>query len=472
MSLKSWAFALSMAFSAISGNARADDPVIVQEDIGQCIAEESEKPSIIRNLEQAIDYYDKYESPKITFSKGITLNDSYEKRKKEEVQKLLVSQKLLTSYSPGCFETATVNALKKFQAKNHIKKDGKVGESTSKALSKIAKFEIDKNYELVPDENCFLGLDDIKMIEEIQDALNFHNYLSKEPNGKLDDETVNAIKIYKRRNAIADSGRIDRNLVNHLLTPSEKRADLLKEAFSAVSKCNCIEQGNNIYINLPEFRLRWYFGGIKVFDADIIIGNTSRKGRWQTRVQQGVIEQATINPWWSVIPGDLTDETINDLERSGSLRQTMEQLVDGKWIMAPDAVVGTKFRQRPGPWNALGRVAYDFKSIYGEKLHGTTAKHLFNKNVRAFSHGCMRLSDELKLFRKFQELGLASSELNLEKLIEEKGKDGIFITKKVKLSSPVKINVIYFRAFAEEDENGIYMTMPADIYDYRKSRAK
>jgi murein L,D-transpeptidase YcbB/YkuD len=49
-----------------------------------------------------------------------------------------------------------------------------------------------------------------------------------------------------------------------------------------------------------------------------------------------------------------------------------------------------RWRQPPGPTNALGQVKFvmpNSKAIY---LHDTNAKSRFNSRVRAFSHGCIR----------------------------------------------------------------------------------
>ncbi|HET8772166.1 MAG TPA: ATP-binding cassette domain-containing protein, partial [Thermoanaerobaculia bacterium] len=50
-----------------------------------------------------------------------------------------------------------------------------------------------------------------------------------------------------------------------------------------------------------------------------------------------------------------------------------------------------RIRQRPGPWNALGRLKFNMPNHYNVYLHDTPAKTLFGRSFRAFSHGCIRL---------------------------------------------------------------------------------
>jgi murein L,D-transpeptidase YcbB/YkuD len=51
----------------------------------------------------------------------------------------------------------------------------------------------------------------------------------------------------------------------------------------------------------------------------------------------------------------------------------------------------TRVRQRPGDKNALGLVKFMFPNDFNIYLHDTPNDELFEKDVRAFSHGCIRL---------------------------------------------------------------------------------
>jgi murein L,D-transpeptidase YcbB/YkuD len=54
-------------------------------------------------------------------------------------------------------------------------------------------------------------------------------------------------------------------------------------------------------------------------------------------------------------------------------------------------------RQKPGPGNSLGLVKFLFPNDYHIYLHDTPAKNLFSESKRAFSHGCIRISETKKL---------------------------------------------------------------------------
>ena len=52
-----------------------------------------------------------------------------------------------------------------------------------------------------------------------------------------------------------------------------------------------------------------------------------------------------------------------------------------------------KLRQDPGSWNALGTMKFVFPNKYSVYLHDTPNHDLFSRSSRAFSHGCIRVSD-------------------------------------------------------------------------------
>lgn len=308
-------------------------------------------------------------------------------------------------------------------------------------------------------------LQDSGFVLELQEALFFHGYLDKTPDGVLDDQTTDSIIDYKRRNALHGQSA-DNLFLSHLSTPSEVRVKLLQESLKAAEK---FDLENDIYVNIPEFKMRYYFGGDLKLSMDIIVGNgkvkPSGSGRWRTVVQKGTIEDVVVNPLWAAASKDLVEDTKKDLRASASFRKHMEQYIDGKWVPVDSSVNGSKFRQMPGPWSLQGRINFDFKGGYGESLHGTPYKYLFDKNVRNFSHGCMRIEDEVALFEKFQEFGVADPSIDIYDLTKDNGVR--LKTMKVKLLNPVDVKVVYLRSWVD----GSVMMMFPDIYGYNNSIA-
>lgn len=305
---------------------------------------------------------------------------------------------------------------------------------------------------------------DQAQVRSLQEALVFHGYLDQVRNGELDAETLDAISVYRRVNALPSSGRIDSYLVSHLAISSGRRVKLLEEV---LDKVRFMSAENSIHVNIPEFKLRFYSDGMLKAELDVIVGSRKEDGKWHTNVQRGSLEKVEVNPWWNVPRGDMTDEVRKDLERYPLLRSTMVQLVSGSWVPVKGGVHGARFRQKPGNGNSLGRLAYVFNSRYGEFLHGTPNKRLFRNNVRAYSHGCIRLEDEFYLFNALKDAGLADADL--DGLLNAR-EGSTYKTGYVVLSEPVDVHVAYLRAWVEEGSYGLRMVMPPDVYDYGDSR--
>jgi murein L,D-transpeptidase YcbB/YkuD len=56
-----------------------------------------------------------------------------------------------------------------------------------------------------------------------------------------------------------------------------------------------------------------------------------------------------------------------------------------------------KIYQKPGKFNSLGRIKFVVPNTDGIFLHGSPYKSLFDKEIREFSSGCVRLQKTIEL---------------------------------------------------------------------------
>jgi murein L,D-transpeptidase YcbB/YkuD len=139
-----------------------------------------------------------------------------------------------------------------------------------------------------------------------------------------------------------------------------------------------------ILVNVPAFKLVAYDSGKQVLEMKVIVGQ-EYEGK-ATPVFADTMQYVVFRPYWNVTP------TIQEKEFAGrDLPEGFEYYTDGGQ---------TRIRQRPGPKNALGLVKFLFPNDFNIYLHDTPNDELFKKDVRAFSHGCIRLEkpDELAQF--------------------------------------------------------------------------
>jgi murein L,D-transpeptidase YcbB/YkuD len=132
-----------------------------------------------------------------------------------------------------------------------------------------------------------------------------------------------------------------------------------------------------IIVNVPGFHATLVENGVNRWKQRAIAGKLSTPTPQLNALATGVI----LNPWWEV-------------------PKSIEKEAAGKKGFVP--VKGTdgaiqRWRQPPGPTNALGQIKFvmpNSKAIY---LHDTNARSRFNDETRALSHGCVRTQHILDL---------------------------------------------------------------------------
>jgi murein L,D-transpeptidase YcbB/YkuD len=135
-----------------------------------------------------------------------------------------------------------------------------------------------------------------------------------------------------------------------------------------------------IKVNVPAFRLEGYENGKKTIEMKVIVG-AEYEGR-ATPVFSDQMEYVVFRPYWDVPPKIAANEFTNGIPGDFDVSSRNGEV---------------HLRQRPGPKNALGLVKFMFPNDFNIYLHDTPNDNLFKKDVRAFSHGCIRLEkpDEL-----------------------------------------------------------------------------
>lgn len=153
----------------------------------------------------------------------------------------------------------------------------------------------------------------------------------------------------------------------------------------------------NVFVNIPEFRLDVNREGRSVWDTRVIVGTAKN----QTPLFSDMIRHVVTNPYWNVPSSILTAEIFPQVQRNPNYiaSQNMELLYQGNaidpWMVDWSRASPSMFRvrQKPGTSNALGQVKFLFPNSHDVYLHDTNARYLFDRSMRALSHGCVRVQD-------------------------------------------------------------------------------
>jgi murein L,D-transpeptidase YcbB/YkuD len=203
-----------------------------------------------------------------------------------------------------------------------------------------------------------------------------------------------------------------------------------------------------IVVNIPEFVLHVYEGKQKAFDMNVVVGKEGHN----TMMFNGDLNQIVFSPYWNVPQSIVQKEILPALDKNPDYlaSQDMEQIgVDEDGV--------PKIRQLPGEKNALGHVKFLFPNSFNIYFHDTPAKSLFEKDKRAYSHGCIRLQDP---DRMANYLLRNNPEWTPEKISEAMYSG---TEKYVKLKKPIPVIITYYTAWV--DDNG-RLNFRDDIYSH------
>jgi murein L,D-transpeptidase YcbB/YkuD len=140
-----------------------------------------------------------------------------------------------------------------------------------------------------------------------------------------------------------------------------------------------------VLVNHPEFTLKVINGGALVWTTRIVIGHPSMPTPLLTETMKSI----TVNPTWRVPPSMVHRDYLPLLAQDPTVLDRMGMSVSYSGG-------GVQITQAPGDDNALGRVRFNFYNRFMVYQHDTPDKHMFAHEVRAYSHGCMRVQDPAK----------------------------------------------------------------------------
>lgn len=226
----------------------------------------------------------------------------------------------------------------------------------------------------------------------------------------LDAALVQALKAYQTRHGLLADGALGKQTFATLTTPFSKRVEQIELTLERWRWLPPLKSPM-IVVNIPQFRLFAFKSDddqeANLLRMDVIVGQTYR--RTQTPVFLADMKYVIFRPYWDVPYNITRREILPDIARNPDyLRRNHFELVNGQGDNSPVvpatpeniallAAGKVRVRQLPGDDNALGAVKFMLPNNYNVYLHSTPAKRLFAQSRRAFSHGCIRVSDPVAL---------------------------------------------------------------------------
>ncbi len=288
------------------------------------------------------------------------------------------------------------------------------------------------------------------------------DYLGRSNTQTYDKAITDAVHEFQVAHGLNADGVAGAATMAQINTTVAKRLQSVFVALERERWFNTERGKRHILVNIPDFTAKVVDDGKVTFQTRSVVG--ARTEDRPTPEFSDVMEHMVINPSWYVPRSIVTKEYLPALRRNPNAVRHI-QITDRRGrVVNRGAANFSKYsarnfpyamRQPPGPRNALGLVKFMFPNKHNIYLHDTPQKSLFSRDVRAFSHGCVRLNDPFD----FAYTLLAAQEDDPKGYFQRVLKSGR--ETKVLLDQPVPVHIIYRTAVTNARGHTEYR---ADIY--------
>jgi len=285
---------------------------------------------------------------------------------------------------------------------------------------------------------------------------------------RYDGELQRAVQRFQQRHGLATDGIVGPRTRQALSVDVDARIKQIRLNLERSRRLPRDLGERYIWINTAAFELDVHEGDRVPLSMRVIVGKEKR----QTPAFTESMRYLVVNPYWHVPTKLAKRDLIPALLRNPDYFTQRGIRVLSGWRddateLDPLAIdwreysggryLPYKLRQDPGPSNPLGRIKFMLPNRYSVYLHDTPGKHLFERPVRAFSSGCVRLEKPLELARYVMgsEGSGGISGKQLEAVI------GTGHNQTVSLPEPIPVYMVYQTAWVDADGNAQFRN---DIY--------
>ncbi len=248
-----------------------------------------------------------------------------------------------------------------------------------------------------------------------------------------DDALAGAVATYQARHAIVVDSVLGVETVKSMNLPVSYR---LAQIAANLERFRWMPRSlgeRYIVVNVPAFRLEAWDEGKRALDMKVIVGQEYEDKK--TAVFSDTMSTVVFRPYWNITDDIAAAETWPKIQADPSYMEENQ-------LETYREAGKTRLRQKPGDKNSLGLVKFLFPNDFNIYLHDTPEHGLFEKDVRAFSHGCIRLEKPAELAQWV--LGWDADSVQRAMTTEPDNKE-------VKVARRVPVYITYFTAYTQND---------------------
>jgi len=280
-----------------------------------------------------------------------------------------------------------------------------------------------------------------------------------------------AVRLFQKRHGLEIDGIVGKGTQRALNVTLEEK---IKKVLLNIDRIKWLPRDDHeryLVVNLPEFKLHYIEDKEIKKEIRVIIGDKKHP----TPIFSQEISYVVLNPYWKIPEGIVRREIIPAMIKNRNYLRKHGLVAHRTWSENSRVINvsnlyweqylwgGVRFPYRlmqpPGPKNALGKIKFKFPNRFAVYLHDTPTRHLFKRNVRAFSHGCVRLDEPTSLLDVIASFNEKIDLPRAKKIL--KGKRKVQLNIKNKLP----IYLVYLTAGLNNDKT---LSFSNDIYRYDK----
>ena len=310
--------------------------------------------------------------------------------------------------------------------------------------------------EIAPGPSLKPGMTDPR-VASLRESLGLRGYksLAGGPADVYDQKLLDAVKRFQRASGIDADGIVGKGTLKFLNVPVEKR---MRQIVVNMERWRWLPTdlgARHVFVNQAGFELFLVDNRQVIDQRRVIVGKPFHK----TPMFSDRIGYVEFNPTWTVSQSIASAEFLPKLIEDPGYLAANDYKIYASWTEgAPEidpysvdwaSVRAGKFPyrivQQPGDKNALGEVKFMFPNKLNIYLHDTPSRQLFASTGRAFSHGCIRVSDAMGFAEKLLGIDQKMSRAKIDATVDT-GK-----LTRVSLKSKVPVHLAYFTVWLEED---------------------
>ena len=278
-----------------------------------------------------------------------------------------------------------------------------------------------------------------------------------------------AVKHFQKRHGLVIDGVVGGGTQRALNATVDEKIERVLLNIDRIKWLPRHEHKRYLIVNLPEFMLHYIEDKKVKKQIRVIIGDKKHP----TPIFSQEISYVVLNPYWKIPEGIVRREIIPAMIKNRNYLRKQGIVARRTWYEKSKRInisniyweqylwKGVKFPYRlmqpPGPKNALGKIKFKFPNQFSVYLHDTPTRHLFKKDIRAFSHGCVRVAKPHSLL---EIIASFNKNINMEKADKIlKGKRKV----QYNIENKLPIYLVYLTAGVNEENQ---LEFRNDIYRY------